>query len=183
MRSKASLKGVALDLRVDDDVPPVEGSVADLNQVWMHLVDNAIDAAPESGRVSIEMKRDHDVVVVRVIDDGPGIPAEDRERVFEPFFTTKDVGQGRGLGLDIVRTVVAHAPRLRRRHLGPRTHRAPRHASGGGDLGTGGTLGPRVEASTTGATLKLSRWPPPAPGPSRLWAWTPPAPGRTRTGR
>lgn len=107
MRSKASDKSVALDLQVDPDVPPVEGSVADLNQVWMHLVDNAIDAAPESGRVSIEMGRDHDVVVVRVVDDGPGIPAEDRERVFEPFFSTKEVGQGRGLGLDIVRTVVS----------------------------------------------------------------------------
>jgi signal transduction histidine kinase len=107
MRSKASRKGVVLDLRVDADAPAVEGSVADLNQVWMHLVDNAIDAAPESGSVSIEMARDHDTVVVRVVDDGLGIPSEDRERVFEPFFTTKDVGEGRGLGLDIVRTVVS----------------------------------------------------------------------------
>ncbi|MDX1647793.1 MAG: ATP-binding protein, partial [Longimicrobiales bacterium] len=107
MGSKASRKGVALDLRVEAGEPTVDGTVVDLNQVWMHLVDNAIDAAPESGRVSVEMARDDDVVVVRVVDDGPGIPAEDRERVFEPFFTTKEVGQGSGLGLDIVRTVVA----------------------------------------------------------------------------
>jgi signal transduction histidine kinase len=106
MGSKASLKGVSLELSVEDELPSVDGSVADLNQVWMHLVDNAIDASSEAGRISIDAKRDRHVVVIRVIDDGPGIPAEDQERVFEPFYTTKDLGQGRGLGLDIVRTVV-----------------------------------------------------------------------------
>jgi signal transduction histidine kinase len=106
MRQKAAERGVMLELQVDPESPQVEGTVADLNQVWMHLLDNAIDAAPDSGRVSVDMVGENGVVVVRVVDDGAGIPAEDHERVFEPFFTTKDVGQGRGLGLDIVRTVV-----------------------------------------------------------------------------
>jgi signal transduction histidine kinase len=106
MRAKAALKDAVLELNVAADLPAVEGSVADLNQVWMHLVDNAIDAVPASGRIAIDASRDRGVVVIRVIDDGPGIPEERRERVFEPFFTTKDVGEGRGLGLDIVRTVV-----------------------------------------------------------------------------
>ncbi|NIX39031.1 MAG: GHKL domain-containing protein, partial [Gemmatimonadetes bacterium] len=78
----------------------------ELNQVWIQLLDNAIDAVTESGRVSIDARRDDHTVVVRIVDDGPGIPQERQERVFEPFFTTKDVGEGRGLGLDIVRTVV-----------------------------------------------------------------------------
>jgi len=47
-------------------------------------------------------------VVVSVVDDGPGIPSEIRERVFDPFFTTKPVGKGTGLGLDIVRRLVMH---------------------------------------------------------------------------
>jgi len=106
MSAKASVKGVALSLRVGPDLPRVPGSVADLNQVWMHLVDNAIEAAAESVRISVDPDRGNGVVVVRVVDDGPGIPEADRERVFEPFFTTRDVGQGRGLGLDVVRTVV-----------------------------------------------------------------------------
>jgi signal transduction histidine kinase len=72
----------------------------------MHLVDNAIDAVEESGRIAIDARRDKNRVVVRIIDDGPGIPQEWQERVFEPFFTTKDVGEGRGLGLDVVRSVV-----------------------------------------------------------------------------
>jgi len=108
--TKASLKKVSLDLIVEPDLPPVMGSVADLNQVWMHLIDNAIDAATEEGWIAVEARADHDVVYVCVIDDGPGIPEEDRERIFEPFFTTKQVGRGRGLGLDVVRTVV-HAHR------------------------------------------------------------------------
>jgi signal transduction histidine kinase len=106
LSAAASRKRIALDLDIEADLPPVMGSVADLNQVWMHLVDNAIDAASESGRVAVDAKRDRDTVVVRVVDNGPGIAEQDRERVFEPFFTTKQVGQGRGLGLDIVRTVV-----------------------------------------------------------------------------
>ena len=106
MGSKASLKGVSVELVVEADLPTVEASVSDLNQVWMHLVDNAIDAATESGRIVIDARRTQGSVVVRIIDDGPGIPQERQERVFEPFFTTKDVGEGRGLGLDIVRTVV-----------------------------------------------------------------------------
>ncbi|MGD8600976.1 MAG: HAMP domain-containing sensor histidine kinase [Gemmatimonadota bacterium] len=104
--SKASLKSIELELTVEGVVPPVLGSVVDLNQVWMHLIDNAIDAAPEGGHIDIDVQPGQDTVVVRVVDDGPGIPAENHERVFEPFFTTKDVSQGRGLGLDVVQTVV-----------------------------------------------------------------------------
>jgi signal transduction histidine kinase len=106
LSSKASRKAIALELSVEADLPAVMASVADLNQVWTHLIDNAIDAAPESGRVTIDATRDRGWVVVRVVDNGAGISDENRERVFEPFFTTKDIGQGRGLGLDVVRTVV-----------------------------------------------------------------------------
>jgi signal transduction histidine kinase len=108
--AKASLKGVSVELHVEPDLPPVEGSVADLNQVWMHLVDNAIDAADGPGRITIDARLVQEHLVIGVIDDGPGIAPELQERVFDPFFTTKEVGEGRGLGLDTVRTVV-HAHR------------------------------------------------------------------------
>jgi signal transduction histidine kinase len=106
MRSKASLKGASVLLTVEPALPTIEASVSDLNQVWMHLVNNAIDAATGSGQITIDARREGGSVVVRIVDDGPGIPKEMEERVFEPFFTTKDVGEGRGLGLDVVRTVV-----------------------------------------------------------------------------
>ena len=106
MSSRAAEKSVSVELTVEPDLPSVSGRVAELNQVWMQLVDNALDAVPESGTVRIQAGREGDSVCVRVTDDGPGIAPEDRERVFEPFFTTKDVGQGSGLGLDVVRAVV-----------------------------------------------------------------------------
>jgi signal transduction histidine kinase len=106
MGAMAARKRVSVELRVEADLPAVTASVADLNQVWMHLVDNAIDAVGESGRIVVDARRDRNSVVVRVIDNGTGIPEELQERVFEPFFTTKDVGEGRGLGLDVVRSVV-----------------------------------------------------------------------------
>jgi signal transduction histidine kinase len=106
MSAQAARKRISVELRVEADLPAVTASVADLNQAWMHLVDNAIDAVGESGRIDIDARRDRSNVVVRIIDDGTGIPKELQERVFEPFFTTKDVGEGRGLGLDVVRSVV-----------------------------------------------------------------------------
>jgi signal transduction histidine kinase len=104
--SRARAKGVALALTVDPDLPAVEGLVGELNQVWLNLLDNAIDAAPENGQVSVTAVRERGTVIVRVTDDGAGIAGSDLARIFDPFFTTKPVGQGVGLGLDIVQTVV-----------------------------------------------------------------------------
>jgi len=84
---------------------------AELNQVWMNLVDNALDAVGVGGHVEVTAGAELGRVVVRVVDDGPGIPEAIRDRIFEPFFTTKGVGEGSGLGLDIVR-------RLLQRHEG-----------------------------------------------------------------
>jgi signal transduction histidine kinase len=79
---------------------------AELNQVWLNLLDNAIDAVPAGGKVEVSAKRVRDSVVVRVVDDGPGIPPDIRDRIFDPFFTTKGVGEGTGLGLDIVKRLL-----------------------------------------------------------------------------
>ena len=84
----------------------MQGIGGELNHVWFNLVDNAVDAAPVSGRVEVSAGTDRGGVVVRVIDDGAGIGADDLVRIFDPFFTTKDVGHGAGLGLDVVRTVI-----------------------------------------------------------------------------
>jgi signal transduction histidine kinase len=64
-----------------------------LNQVWSNLLENALDAAPPSGAVLVAARQDA-AIVVRVIDDGPGIPPEVQQRMFDPFFTTKEVGEG-----------------------------------------------------------------------------------------
>jgi len=70
------------------------------------LVDNALDAIGEQGHVTITATTRGDSILVRIADDGPGIPEDIRSRVFDPFFTTKPVGQGTGLGLDMARRIV-----------------------------------------------------------------------------
>lgn len=80
-----------------------------LNQVWMNLLQNAVQAVGTSGEIWVE-SRDHDhMVTVTVRDSGPGIAPEHLPRIFEPFFTTKPVGKGTGLGLSVSYQIVQEA--------------------------------------------------------------------------
>ncbi len=106
LSAKARERGAHLSLEVADDLPLVKGFVGELNQVWVNLIANALDAVEEEGTVEVVAEPAPGRVFVRVIDNGPGIPAEQRPHIFEPFFTTKRVGEGTGLGLDIVRRLV-----------------------------------------------------------------------------
>ena len=106
LKAKARAKSVRVDIDIEPGLPRVLGQAGQLNQVWANLIDNALDAAPVSGHVGVSAKRSGRTVTVVVADDGSGIPQEIRERIFEPFFTTKPVGQGTGLGLDIVRRLL-----------------------------------------------------------------------------
>lgn len=108
LRSKARNKAATVVVEVEPNLPRVRGFVGELNQIWANVIDNALDAIPESGRVEVLASREHRRVVVRIADNGPGIPEQIRDRIFDPFFTTKPVGQGTGLGLDIVRRLVRH---------------------------------------------------------------------------
>ena len=104
--SKARAKNVAVTLDIEPDLPRVRATSGELNQVWLNLIDNAIEAIQGSGRIDITARRELDRVVVRVVDDGPGIPPDVEPRIFDAFFTTKPPGQGIGLGLEITRRLV-----------------------------------------------------------------------------
>jgi signal transduction histidine kinase len=108
LRSKARGKSASVVVDNDPDLPRARGFAGELNQIWANLIDNALDAIPDSGKVEIAARCVRDRVVVTVIDNGPGIPEDLRDRIFDQFFTTKPVGQGTGLGLDIVRRLVRH---------------------------------------------------------------------------
>ncbi|MFZ0041937.1 MAG: ATP-binding protein, partial [Solirubrobacteraceae bacterium] len=90
----------------DESLPRVTVHGAELNQVWTNLLDNAIDALGETGQITIVTRADGDCVEVDIVDDGPGIPPEIRDKIFDPFFTTKEVGKGTGLGLDTARRIL-----------------------------------------------------------------------------
>ena len=91
----------------DKTLPRITGAGGELNQVWTNLIDNAIAAAGEGGKLTLATAREDDGrVKVTIADDGPGIDPEHRERIFDPFFTTKPVGEGTGLGLDVAYRIV-----------------------------------------------------------------------------
>jgi signal transduction histidine kinase len=108
LKAKARAKSAAVTIDVPPNLPRVLGFIGELNQIWANLIDNALDAVPESGTVDVTATCERQRVAVRIVDNGHGIPAAVREHLFEPFFTTKPVGKGTGLGLDIVQRLVRH---------------------------------------------------------------------------
>ncbi len=101
------LKGATVEREYEEDLPKIWANAGELNQVWTNLIDNAADAVDGRGHIVVRAFREKGRVVVEIVDGGPGIPREIQNRVFEPFFTTKEIGEGTGLGLDIVRRIVA----------------------------------------------------------------------------
>ncbi|HJX41842.1 MAG TPA: ATP-binding protein [Anaerolineales bacterium] len=109
LRSK--LEGISVRREYAPDLPRIQGYGSELNQVWTNLIDNAAYAVDGIGEIVLRTRREGDFVIVEVQDNGPGIPAEIKDRIFDPFFTTKPVGQGTGLGLDISYNIVVNKHR------------------------------------------------------------------------
>jgi two-component system C4-dicarboxylate transport sensor histidine kinase DctB len=99
---------VAVELDAAGDGPIVMGGDVRLQQVFVNLVSNAIDAMRDRPvrRLRIGVRPEHDDIIIMVSDSGRGIAAEDLNRLFDPFFTTKEIGQGTGLGLSITYGIV-----------------------------------------------------------------------------
>jgi len=102
---------VTVERRYADKVPPLPGDPARLEQMVLNLAVNAMEAMGEGGRLTITTRRGAGAVEIEVRDTGPGIPAENLERIFKPFFSTKALGTGLGLPL-VARVVAAHGGRV-----------------------------------------------------------------------
>ncbi len=100
------LRGRATLEKEFGDVPPVWGTPQELQQVFLNLVLNALQALEEAGTIRIATRKQGDFVFACVEDDGCGIEPEIRGRIFDPFFTTKPVGEGTGLGLGITYGII-----------------------------------------------------------------------------
>jgi two-component system NtrC family sensor kinase len=99
-RSKFSRVGV--ETRFHSGLPAVRASLSELQQVFLNLINNALDAMEKTGgRLILSSRLGNGFIVVDVTDTGVGIPATHLSRIFDPFFTTKAVGKGTGLGLSI----------------------------------------------------------------------------------
>jgi len=103
-----NLERVSLARRYDPDLPPIEGDKEKIKQAVINLANNAFDAIGTDGVITVSTHYDHirNEVVIRVTDNGAGIPPETQGRIFDPFFTTKPVGKGTGLGLSVTFGIV-----------------------------------------------------------------------------
>ena len=108
---QSRLAHVEIERRYEDDLPLIAVYGSEMNQVWMALLENALDAIDDHGKITLGARRSGDMLLIEVWDNGPGISKEIQDRIFEPFFTTKPTGSALGLGLDTVQRIV-------RRHRG-----------------------------------------------------------------
>jgi two-component system NtrC family sensor kinase len=88
------------------DIPPTKCNPGQLNQVFMNLLMNAVQAIEQHGEIRVKTWHEDNFIKVSIADSGCGIPEDKLGRIFEPFFTTKEVGKGTGLGLSIVYDIV-----------------------------------------------------------------------------
>jgi signal transduction histidine kinase len=108
---RSRMNNVEIERVYEPDLPHISAYGSELNQVWTALIENALEALGNQGKLRITCRMEVDMLLVEIWDTGPGIPPELQERIFEPFFTTKPPGQGLGLGLD-------NAMRIVRKHRG-----------------------------------------------------------------
>jgi len=98
-------KGVSVELQVEDELD-VFGFPEQISQVWTNLIVNACQAMNYRGTIHINAQKANQSVIISFADNGSGIPAEIQPKIFDPFFTTKKMGEGSGLGLDIVKSII-----------------------------------------------------------------------------
>ncbi len=110
---RAKYSNVTLQMNLQKDLPTVNVSETELQQVVLNLINNALDAMENTGgRLSISTRMEEnniiigDHILMEVADNGPGIPTANLAKIFDPFFTTKPVGKGTGLGLSICYGIV-----------------------------------------------------------------------------
>ena len=107
---------IVISKEIKDDLPPIEGNLTQIQQVFLNILMNSFHAMPKGGRIKIlaevidneviDNKDNHKYCVVRFTDSGKGIPKSIIDKIFDPFFTTKDKNKGTGLGLSIAYGII-----------------------------------------------------------------------------
>ncbi|QAZ68361.1 sensor histidine kinase [Solidesulfovibrio carbinolicus] len=108
LENEANFRGIAFVRDYQSDLPHIESDASQLQQVFLNILDNAIDAIDKNGTITIATRKlpDTPEVEIAIADTGNGIPRETLEKIFDPFFTTKKVGEGTGLGLTISYSII-----------------------------------------------------------------------------
>ncbi len=106
LQNHARLSNIEIHRLLDPDLPVIASDQSQLQQVFLNLINNAIDAIGRDGNIELSSRRSGSFVEFDVRDDGPGIPKALLKKVFDPFFTTKQGGRGTGLGLSISHNII-----------------------------------------------------------------------------
>jgi len=107
VKNQIMLAGIGLKTNIPQDIPGIQGNSRNLEQIFLNLFINAIQAMPGGGQISVQVQRHGtDRIRIDLQDSGKGIQSEHLEHIFEPFFTTKGVGRGTGLGLAVTYALV-----------------------------------------------------------------------------
>jgi len=104
-QSKLKQKNIKV-IKQYSQLPLIWCYIDELNQVWTNIIHNALQAMNDKGTLTIQMTQQNNQAIVSITDTGSGIAEKIKDRIFEPFFTTKPIGEGSGLGLDIVKRII-----------------------------------------------------------------------------
>jgi len=106
LENYARTNNIEIQTDLSGKLPIIASDQAQLQQVFLNLIANAIDAIGKDGLIEIKSRRLDSRICISIKDDGPGIPAEKHKNVFDPFFTTKEAGKGTGLGLSVIYNII-----------------------------------------------------------------------------
>ena len=98
---QAGLQNVKIEKKIRDGIPKMMIDAGQIQQVFINMLLNAIEAMPEGGTLTVSTDMEDKKAVVRFADTGVGIPEENLPKILDPFFTTKEQGRGTGLGLSV----------------------------------------------------------------------------------
>lgn len=106
LEKEAIIRSMEVSRELGPDLPTIQSDRSQLQQVFLNILNNAMDAAGDGGRIEIKSWQEDGKIMVSISDNGPGIPKELADSIFDPFFTTKEPGEGTGLGLSISHSIM-----------------------------------------------------------------------------
>jgi two-component system NtrC family sensor kinase len=108
LKNEARYRNIEIQSNYAPDLPLTTTDQAQLQQVFLNIINNGIDAIGKDGQITINTRaiKQNNEILVEISDNGPGISKEVLQKIFDPFFTTKEVGKGTGLGLSISYSII-----------------------------------------------------------------------------
>ena len=106
LQSHAQTNNIEISKDFQSELPIIESDQSQLQQVFLNLINNAIDAVEKDGLIEVKTRKKDSQIVVAIKDNGPGVAEEHLKKVFDPFFTTKETGKGIGLGLSVSYNII-----------------------------------------------------------------------------